>query len=416
MTMMRPVRGAKDLLPNEYYFFEKIVETARSEAKLYGYQDFATPIFEYTDVFNRTLGETSDVVNKEMYTFIDRGGDSITLRPEFTAGIMRAIISGGLSHSLPMRLFSSGPVFRHDRPQAGRQRQFHQINCEIIGESSHQIDAELVKLASDILENLGIRKDTVLHINSLGCTESRALFHVKLKEFLLKFENDLSPDSKQRLHKNPMRILDSKDQNDQKILQDAPSIADSYTKESKERFEQTLSLLEDFKVAYEVDSKLVRGLDYYCHTAFEFVTDKLGSQSTVIGGGRYDGLAKIMSNDKYDFPAIGFAGGIERLMMMYNLTSEEPKPSKNIAIIPIGEESINEAYIIASKIRSCNIASIVYASGKIGKRIERASSGGSIFAIFVGENEIKTQLYKLKNLESGEENELSLPEIIKAIG
>ncbi len=408
--MMRAVRGTKDLTPSDYAIFEKIVNASRKISLRYGFENFATPIFEYTEVFDRTLGETSDVVNKEMYTFIDRGGDSVTLRPEFTAGIMRSVTCG-LTHKLPMRLFSYGPIFRHDRPQAGRQRQFHQINCEILGEDSSESDAEIIKLGADILQDLDLLKDSKLLVNSLGCTISRANFHIALKEYLLKYEDELSNDSKSRLHKNPMRILDSKNENDQKILESAPSIANSYTIESKKRFDDVLNMLSLFGVKFEINLNLVRGLDYYCHTAFEFTTDKLGAQSTIIGGGRYDGLAKIMS--KHDFPAVGFAGGIERMMLMI---AEEKYLNRTIAILSVGDDSISESYLLASKLRDHGLPVIVHQKGKIGKRIEKSVSSGAIVAIFIGENEIKTQRYKIKNLELGIEDELSFDEILSKVG
>ena len=414
--MIQPVRGTKDLFPEDYYFFDKIIKITQTIAKRYGYLNVQTPIIEHTEVFQRSLGETSDVVSKEMYSFNSMGGESITLRPEFTASIVRAVISGGYVQSIPLKLFTYGPLFRYDRPQAGRQRQFHQINFEHIGENSPEADAEIIKLASDILENLNIRAHTRLHVNSLGCVESRELYHIKLREYLAKYENELSNDSQKRLHKNPMRILDSKNENDQKILENAPIISEFYTYESKARFEKTLDMLTKLGVDYFIDTKLVRGLDYYCHTAFEFTTEKLGSQATVIGGGRYDGLAKIMS--KYDFPAIGFAGGIERLVLLYSLINSEDRPllsniNKHIAIVPVEEDQIKESYILAAILRNHDISCVVYQNGKMGKKIEKASSAGAKAAIFIGENEIKTSIYKLKNLDSGIQEDIASNEMLQ---
>ncbi len=415
--MIQPVRGTKDLFPEDYYFFNKIVKMAQSVARCYGYLSIQTPIIEHTEVFQRSLGETSDVVSKEMYSFNTMGGESITLRPEFTAGIMRAVISGGHTQTMPQRLFCAGPLFRYDRPQAGRQRQFHQINFENIGEATPEADAEMIKIASDILEGLGLREYTKLQLNSLGCNESRALYHMKLKEYLMKYESELSGDSQKRLHKNPMRILDSKNENDQKILENAPVISDYYTAESKNRFDQLLEMLEIFGIKYVIDKKLVRGLDYYCHTAFEFTTDKLGAQATVIGGGRYDGLAKIIS--KYDLPAIGFAGGIERLAILYAHINPQDKATpdkinKHIAVIPAEDLAVKESYKIASHLRSNNLPSIIYNNGKMGKKIEKAVNSGAIAAIFIGESEIKTGLYKLKNLESGMQEEIGYNDLIQS--
>jgi histidyl-tRNA synthetase len=405
----RPVRGTKDLLPSDYALFEKIVKSASKIASRYCFENFATPIMEYTEVFNRTLGDTSDVVNKEMYSFIDRGGDSLTLRPEFTAGIMRAVISEGLTHNFPLRLFSYGPVFRHDRPQAGRQRQFHQINFEIIGDSSIHSDAESIKIGYDIMLDLGIHEDISINVNSLGCSESRENYHVKLKEYLLKYEFSLSEDSQKRLHKNPMRILDSKDQNDQKILEEAPIISDFFTKDTEKRFESTLQLLEDLSVPFIINPKLVRGLDYYSHTAFEYVTTKIGAQSAVGGGGRYDGLANIMSA-KHNIPAIGLACGIERFMIL--LAEKHQYHNKHTAIFPIGDDILNSALIFTDKLRSNDVRVIIYNSGKLGKRIDKATSSGANIGIFVGDDEIKSGMYKVKDLEKGSEFILSLDEII----
>lgn len=404
---IRSVRGAKDLLPKDYDLFQKIIRSAEKIASTYGFQGFATPIMEYTEVFDRTLGDTSDVVNKEMYSFIDRSGDSITLRPEFTAGVMRSVISEGLTHSLPLRLFSYGPVFRHDRPQAGRQRQFHQLNFEFIGEKAGIVDAEAVKLGYDIIKDLGIDSDIVIEINSLGCSQTRELYHVKLKEYLLKYETELSEDSKKRLHKNPMRILDSKDENDKKILTTAPEISEFYTKESKDIFETTLKLLEDSSVPFEVNKKLVRGLDYYCHTAFEYSTKKIGAQTAVGGGGRYDGLASIMS--KHDIPAIGLACGIERFMIL--LEKNNLYSNSFIAIFPM-DDLLSESLKVADILRKNNLPVRIFEYGKIGKRIEKSVSLGAKFAIFLGANELNLGEFKIKNLDTAEEYILPIDNLV----
>lgn len=407
---MRSVRGTKDLGPKESALFAKIVESAAKIASRYCFENFATPIMEYTEVFNRTLGETSDVVGKEMYTFIDRGGDSITLRPEFTAGIIRAVITEGLTHQFPLRLFSYGPVFRHDRPQAGRQRQFHQLNFEIIGENSYSSDAEAVKIGYDIINDLGI-EDVKIEINSLGCRESRKNFQEKLQEYFSKYESCLSEDSRNRLSKNPMRIFDSKVESDQEIAKGAPNISDFYTIEARERFESTLSLLDKLQVPYSINNKLVRGLDYYSHTAFEYVTSKIGAQTAIGGGGRYDGLAKMMS--KHDIPAIGLALGIERFMLL--LEDSNKYAPKNIGIFPIGDESVLSAHILCDIMRRDNFPVLVYEAGKLGKRIEKASARGCNFAIFLGEDEAKSEIYKVKNLTTGEEFKLKYDELVKIL-
>ncbi|MDX2049956.1 MAG: histidine--tRNA ligase [Rickettsiaceae bacterium] len=406
---LRPVRGTKDILPEDYYLFNKIINSAQKIANRYCFENYSTPIFEYTKVFDRTLGETSDVVNKEMYSFTDRNGDSITLRPEFTASIVRSVISEGLLSRLPLKLFSFGPLFRYDRPQAGRQRQFHQINFEILGETSYSSDAEMVKIGYDILKELGIEEDVRIEINSLGSTDTRNSYNLHLKEFFKKYESSLSEESKSRLDKNPMRILDSKNPEDQKIVASAPKISEFYDASSKERFEKSQEMLSNLNIPFEVNPRLVRGLDYYCHTAFEYVTSKIGAQSSVGGGGRYDGLAKILS-DK-EIPAVGFACGIERLMLL--LKDKYIYKKSNIVILPITESEVNHSYFIAAKLREFDIPVNIFETGKVGKRIERASKEGARYAIFIGENEAQSSMYKIKDLASGDESCAHLEKIIQ---
>ena len=332
---LQPIRGMKDLLPDDYQAQSSIIKTAEDVATIFGYRTMSTPITEYTSVFARTLGDTSEVVSKEMYSFLDRSDESITLRPEFTAGIMRAFISNGLHHQVPLRFFSYGPVFRYDRPQAGRQRQFHQINFEYLGADGPYTDAEMLKMAQTLLTDLGIMDNITLELNSIGCTESRAKYTEALTAYFSKYKNDLSPESQLRLEKNPLRILDSKSEQDKKLIPDSPVITGYYTDESKEYFDKVLEYLDILDVKYTLNPRLVRGLDYYSHTAFEFTTDKLGAQSTVLAGGRYDGLSKIMGGP--ELPAIGFAAGIERIALMREYQAKFARP---IVIVPIGDENI----------------------------------------------------------------------------
>ncbi|MEY4464079.1 MAG: Histidyl-tRNA synthetase [Pseudomonadota bacterium] len=396
---LQPLRGMKDLLPDDYKVYDYIINKARDVGVLYGYKQVSTPILEYTKVFNRSMGESSDVISKEIYSFLDKSNDSVALRPEFTAGIIRAFISNGLQHKLPLKFFSTGPVFRYDRPQAGRQRQFHQLNYEYIGAKGAITDAETLKLAVDILKALEIEQDTILELNSLGCSESRSVYQQKLVEYLNDFKDQLSEESKIRLTKNPMRILDSKSEIDQKIIANAPVLSEYYTDESKEYFEELLKYLNILGVEYSINPRLVRGLDYYCHTAFEFTTKKLGSQSTILAGGRYDGLAKIMGNND-DVPAIGFAAGIERIALMREYNISEVKP---VFVLPIGENNIAYSLEIADKLRSHNIVVILETSGKIAKRMQRALNENAKFIIFIGEEEQANNSLKLKDLEKEEE-------------
>lgn len=409
-SKLQPLRGTKDLLPQEFAVHEHIIKTGKEIGMLYGYKPMSTPIIEYTSVFNRTLGETSDVISKEIYSFTDKSNDSIALRPEFTAGIMRAYLSNGLTHSLPLKFFSSGPLFRYNKPQFARQRQLHQINYEYIGALGAHTDAETIKLACDVLSSLGILDDTILELNSLGCNESRALYQSKLTEYFNDHKDHLSEDSMQRLSKNPMRILDSKDENDKKITAKAPLISEYYTDYSKEYFESVREFLDMLEVKYTLNTRLVRGLDYYCHTAFEFTTSKLGAQSSVIGGGRYDGLAEIMGGPAT--PAIGFAAGIERLALMIEHKATEPRA---VYVLPIGEKNTSTGFYVASKLRESKIPAVLDIKGKIDKRLTKALNDQARYAVFIGDTERETGNFKIKDLDSRSEIAANIVDIINLI-
>ncbi len=407
---LQPIRGMKDLLPDQYQLQANIINIAESIGIKYGYQTISTPILEYSSVFARTLGETSEVVNKEMYSFLDRSNDSVTLRPEFTAGIMRAFISNGLHHQLPLKFFSSGPVFRYDRPQAGRQRQFHQINFEYLGAYGPFTDAETIKLASSILKELGIENFITLELNSLGCNESRSKYAEALFTYFSSYKNDLSEESKARLEKNPMRILDSKSELDKKLVENAPVITEFYSDEAKEYFDNMLNYLEILDVKYTLNPKLVRGLDYYSHTAFEFTTDKLGAQATVLGGGRYDGLSKIMGGPA-DLPAIGFAAGIERLgLLMDNYKANFSQP---IVIIPIGDENLQHSVELVDKLRSWGKHALVEHKGKIAKKMQNADKVNAKYTVLIGSDEIAAGKYKLRSMSDGVEKMVTEKELLE---
>jgi histidyl-tRNA synthetase len=407
---LQQLRGTKDLLPEAFRVHDYIIKTAQKIGELYGYAPMSTPIIEYTKVFDRTLGDTSDVVSKEMYSFLDKSNDSISLRPEFTAGIIRSFISNSLHDKLPLKFLSSGPVFRYDRPQAGRQRQFHQFNFEYIGADSPYSDAETIKLASDILGALELKDNVRLEINSLGCSESRNIYQQKIFTYFNDYKNQLSEDSVRRLLKNPMRILDSKDEGDKILVQNAPLVSECYTDSARRYFDSVLKYLDLLNVKYIINQRIVRGLDYYCHTAFEFTTENIGSQSTLIGGGRYDGLAKTMGGP--ETPAIGFAAGIERLALMreYNVSTLRP-----VFIIPIGDESLDSCLILADLLRQNNIQTQLYAKGKIDKRLQHALNAGARYVIFIGTEEIANGKYKLKDLDKREEILVTSDEIIELI-
>ncbi len=407
---LTPLRGMKDLLPREWRIARHIESIALQTGKLYGYEGFSTPILESANVFDRTLGDTSDVVSKEMYCFADKKGRLVALRPEFTASVMRAVISNGLKHKLPLKLFSSGSLFRYDRPQEGRQRQFHQVNFEYIGASDPYTDAETIILATHFLSNLGIIENLTLELNSLGCSETRKSYQKALVAYFKNYLSDLSDHSKQRLEQNPLRILDSKDENDRLISKDAPVISDFYSNEANEYFNQVRYHLDNLGINYIINPKLVRGLDYYSHTTFEFTTSKLGAQSTVLAGGRYDSLAQLMGED--EIPAIGFAAGIERLAMMCKFSLEQ---ERLVYIIPIGNECLDYSTLLINQLRKTNISAIIELDGKISKRLQAAISANAKYVIFIGTQELNTNSYKLKDLDTGDEQTVTIAEMLKVV-
>lgn len=410
---LQPIRGMKDIFGYDMFLYDYIVEIAKELAHLYNFQQLSTPIMEKSEVFHRSLGETSDVVSKETYTFLDRDQSSVTLRPEFTAGIVRALISNSLSQKLPAKFFSHGPVFRHERPQKARYRQFHQINFEYFGANSFHSDVEIIALADDLLNKLKISSTVQLEINSLGDIESRNNFKTALLNYFIKYEAELSPDSKARLHKNPLRILDSKDENDKKIATDAPSIFAYFNDESKRYFDSVLDGLAKLGINYTKSNKLVRGLDYYAHTIFEFTTHDLGSQGTVLAGGRYNGLVELMGGDKVK--AVGFAAGIERFTELIATRNQLRPKSEVISLITIGEEAEKQALNISRDLRKANIAIDCDFGKNIAKQFKRANDIGARKVIILGEDEIRERKFKLKDMESGFEEEHEYASLINAI-
>ncbi len=394
-------------MPDSYRLFEYVTQKAKQISACYGFSQISTPIFEFTEIFKRTLGEESDVVGKEMYSFDDRGGENITLRPEFTAGIARGFISNGLQNQLPLKFFCTGPLFRYERPQKGRLRQFHQINFELIGVDSPLADIEMIAMGTHIIQELGISDKITLEINSLGDSQSRIKYRDKLVEYLNDYKNDLSDDSKIRLEKNPMRILDSKNEHDKKIVASAPVISDSYNAESADFFAVVKEGLDGLDVVYQLNEKLVRGLDYYCHTAFEFTTDALGSQNAVLAGGRYDGLIATMGGSQT--PAVGFAGGIERLSALLDVKIVAPQP---ISIIPIGSEAEKEALKLAHTLRNEGFYVELGYSGNVKKRMKKAGNANSKAAIIFGDNELEQKIVNLKDFYSGEESQVSASQLL----
>ncbi len=370
-------------------------------AERYGYQEVATPIFEFSDVFRRTLGDTSDIVTKEMYSFTDKGGDEVTLRPEGTAGIARMLISSGLSQDLPLKLYYYGPMFRYERPQKGRFRQFHQIGVELLGVAEPAGDVEIIALGAAALETLGMLSRTTLELNTLGNTASRAAYRTELVAYLQDHRDSLSGESRTRLERNPLRILDSKNSGDREVIAGAPDFGDSLDGESQDFFAAVRAGLETLGIAYTLNSRLVRGLDYYCHTAFEFTTDTLGAQGTVLAGGRYDGLLSKMGGP--ETAGVGWAAGIERLAMMADDVPAAPRP---VAIIPVGSETEDEALKLAHRLRGAGFNIELGYRGNLSRRLKRANKLNARAAIIIGPDEVERGAATLRDLDSGEQAEV----------
>ena len=403
MAALQPPRGTRDLIGEDQRRHTHVVETARRIAGLYGFDEWSTPIFEDTRVFSRTLGETSDVVTKEMYSFPDRGGDLLTLRPEGTAAICRALVSNGMTQSLPQNVYYAGPMFRYERPQKGRYRQFHQIGAELIGSAEPLADAETIALARDVLAALGIADRTVLELNTLGDAESRQAWRTAAIAYFHDVRGRLSEDSQARLERNPLRILDSKSPADAALVAGAPAIGAFLTGAARAFWDGLRRSLDALGVAWRENPRIVRGLDYYSHTAFEFVTDQLGAQGTVLAGGRYDGLVAEMGGPQT--PAIGWAGGIERLAM---LLAETPEAAAPVAVVPMGENAEERALRVLQLLRGSGIRAEMAYRGNLKRRLERANRTGAEFAILLGEDEIARDSAQVKNLASGSQHEVAL--------
>ena len=410
MDKLRTVRGVNDLLPEVLAKHNKVIEDALKISNQYCYSQIETPIFEFSEIFTKPLGVSSDIVTKENYIFRDRSDDELMLRPEGTSGVVRAFLNAGLIQDTPKRFSYFGPMFRYERPQKGRLRQFKQFGIECLGLSNPMADIEVISLGKDFLQKLGLLSSTSLKINSLGDTESRSNYRKTLIEYLNDYKTELSQDSLKRLSQNPLRILDSKNENDKKILINAPNILDYLNEESRERFLKVTEGLDILGIKYHIDKNLVRGLDYYCHTAFEFITNELGAQGTVLAGGRYDGLSKMLGGP--DVPGVGWAAGIERLSLLIpsHCTSNPDvvligvTEEFNFLLLPLMQQLINEAFRVE----------ILY-NGNISKKLKRANKIKAPFAIILGEEEVKIKVLKLKNLVTGSEEHMSIDKAIKII-
>ncbi len=409
-TELQPARGTHDLIGEDQRRHQHVADTARRIAAIYGFDEWTTPVFEDTRVFSRTLGETSDVVMKEMYSFEDRGGEPITLRPEGTAGVCRALVSNGLTQSLPQKVFYAGPMFRYERPQKGRYRQFHQIGIELIGPAEPLADAEVIACGWDILKALGVAGETVLEINTLGDKESRAAYRDALVAYFTEHRAGLSADSLARLERNPLRILDSKEERDRRIVANAPTIAGFLTEPAAAFYARLQTHLDRFGVPFRENPRIVRGLDYYGHTAFEFITSKLGAQGTVMAGGRYDGLVEEMGGPPT--PAVGWAAGIERLAM---LLEEPPPPPASVAVVPVGEAAEAAALDILQRLRHAGVRAEIAYRGNLRRRMERANRLGARAAVIVGDDDIARGIAQVKDLETGEQEAVALADIAERL-
>ncbi len=414
MPALQPARGTQDFLPEAARRHRRVAETARELAALYGFAEMATPIFEFTEVFARPIGEHTDIVAKEMYTFTDRGGEEVTLRPENTAGVVRAVLSNGLTQSTPLKFFYSGPMFRYERPQKGRFRQFHQIGVELLGVGQPQADVEVIALGNRILAALGIADRVVLELNTLGDPQSRIAYRDALVGYFSARHSDLSEDSRRRLERNPLRILDSKDPEDQRIAGEAPDFSRYLNEASRDFFARVRDGLDRLGIAYRRNPRLVRGLDYYTHTAFEFVTTDLGAQGTVIGGGRYDGLVELMGGPA--MAGVGWAAGIERLAM---LIDEPPAPPRPVALVPIGEAAEAPALTLAERLRDAGLVVDLGYSGNLARRMRRADRIGARAAVLLGDDELARGSATVRDLDSGAQSEVAFDALaahLKALG
>lgn len=410
-------KGVFDILPfdldpesswknsRKWQYLETVIRKTCAE---YGFQEIRTPIFEKTELFIRSSGETSDIVSKEMYTFLDKGDRSMTLRPEGTASVMRSILENKLQQFSPLKLFYIGPVFRYDRPQAGRYRQHHQFGVEALGCDKPEQDAEVIELLYNLYKNLGL-KNLQVQVNSIGDLSSRLEFNKALKDFLSQHVEELSKDSQNRLQKNPLRILDSKDPKDQQILENAPSLLDYLDESSRTHFNRVLFLLEKIGIPYIINPRLVRGLDYYNRTVFEILSSELGAQSTIGAGGRYDDLSTSLGGNR--LPAVGFATGMERILLTM-LKQESPIPSHNscyLYILPLGKEAMDYAFQLTSQLRKAHIpAEMDFSSKKIQQGLQIASRLQAKLCLVIGDQEISSGQAVLKNMETREQIPLEL--------
>lgn len=405
----KAIKGTKDVLPSEVYKNQYIESTCLGVAENFGYKEIRTPMFEHTELFQRGVGDTTDVVQKEMYTFDDKGGRSITLRPEGTAGAVRSYLENGLcNEALPQKVCYVGPCFRYEKPQAGRLREFHQFGIECFGTASPLADAEMISLASRIFDELGIQ-ELSLEINSIGCPTCRAEYHKALKEYFSSRKDELCPTCQDRLERNPMRILDCKSPVCSEIAKDAPVVTDYLCDECREHFDSVQKYLDAMNIAYTINPKIVRGLDYYTKTVFEFVSNAIGSQGTVAGGGRYDGLVDELGGQKT--PSLGFAMGLERLQLVMDAQGcSYPEPSTpDLFIVAMGEKAQLKAIEIAKDMRAEGYCALYDLNQRsLRAQMKYADKLGAKFNVVIGDNEVEQGTAKLKNMKTGESADIDL--------
>jgi histidyl-tRNA synthetase len=404
------IRGTQDIWGEDADRFQAVVAAFERVRKLYGFGRVEMPVFEATQVFARSIGETTDIVSKEMYSFEDRGGDSLTLRPEFTAGICRAYLSEGWQQHAPVKLATHGPAFRYERPQKGRYRQFHQLDAEIIGAGEPAADVEIIAMGDQLLAELGIGARVELKLNTLGDPATRDAWRAALVDYFQGHRNDLSAESRARLEKNPLRILDSKEHQDWPIVDASPVVDDYLTPEAADYFARVTGGLDSAGIAWTRDPRLVRGLDYYRHTAFEFVTEDLGAQSAVIAGGRYDGLIESLGGPPT--PAVGWAAGIERLGMLIEAPA---RAGADVALVPLGPAAEQAATGLAAQLRRSGIACEMAYKGNMKRRMQKADASGARFAVILGDDELARGEASVKDLGSGEQKRVPLDAIAEAV-
>ena len=406
---IKALKGFKDILPGEVEIWQRIEATARDIFHRFGFTEIKVPILEKTELFARSIGEATDIVEKEMYTFTDRNGESLTMRPEGTAAVLRAFIEHSLHAKLPVqKLYTVGPMFRHERPQKGRLRQFHQLSCEVLGSDQPRLDAEVIAMASLLLTELGIT--TSLEINSLGCPSCRPLFKDTLVKFLADREGKLCDDCERRRQTNPLRVLDCKSANCQEQYVDAPSILDHLCGDCEKHFATVKKSLNQLAIPYKINSFMVRGLDYYNRTTFELVTDALGAQSAVGAGGRYDGLVEQLGGP--NLPGIGFAMGMERLVLLLQQKDEQvPGPTTDLFIAALGDEAQQIAFPLMHHLRKAGLRVAMDIEGKsLKSQMKQAGRANTAFTLIIGEEELANKIAILRNMSNREQEDLPLPE------